>query len=308
MGTPDFAANILRVLLENKFNIISVYTQSDKKVGRKQTLEESAVKKNAEKNRIKVFQPSKFDDEVTQEIKNQKPDLIIVSAYGKILPADILKIPKYGVINTHPSALPKYRGASPIQNAILNGEKKTSATIMLLSEEVDAGDILAQKEIEIDKDETYPDLSKKLSDISAELLLELISSWTTGKINPIKQNKDLASFCQMIKKEDGRINWNESAQKIYNRYRAFFVWPGIFTYWKKDNREVRIKLDKISVEKDVSENNFEVGEVFLENEKIKIKTGSGNVILEEIQLEGKNKINANDFVRGYANFVGSVLE
>ncbi|MFA6159928.1 MAG: methionyl-tRNA formyltransferase [Parcubacteria group bacterium] len=308
MGTPEFAANILRVMLKERFDIISVYTQSDKKVGRKQILEKSVVKKVAEEYKIKVFEPKKFDEDVVREIENQKPDLIVVSAYGKILPKDVLNIPKYGVINTHPSSLPKYRGASPIQNAILNGEKKTAATIMNLTEKVDAGDILKQEEVEIGDHETYPELSQRLSDISARLLIEIILLLIAGKIEPKKQNESEATFCQLIKKEDGKINWEEKAKDIYNRFRAFYIWPGIFTYFEKDNLNLRLKLNKISLDENVKENDFENGKVFEENEVVKVKTSKGNVILEEVQLEGKNKMQATDFVRGYANFVGSVLK
>lgn len=308
MGTPEFAANILRVILGKKFNIISVYTQGDKKVGRSQSLEKSAVKKIAEEYKIKVFEPTKFDEDIVSEIKNQKPDLIIVSAYGKILPKSLLEIPRFGIINTHPSALPKYRGASPIQNAILNGEKKTATTIMNITEKVDAGDILMQEEIEIGDYETYPELSKRLSEISAKLLIKTIPLLIVGKIELKKQNESEATFCQLIKKEDGKINWKKKARDIYNCFRAFCAWPGIFTYFEKDNQNLRLKLNKISLDENLEENNFEIGKVFQENEVVKVKTDNGNIILEEIQLEGKNKMKAMDFVRGYANFVGSVLK
>ncbi len=308
MGTPDFSAEVLGALIQNNFNIISVYTQGDKKVGRKQILEKSAVKIVAEKSGIKVFEPKKFDEDAVLELKNQNPDLIIVVAYGKILPKSVLEIPKYGVINTHPSLLPKYRGASPIQNAILNGEKETAATIMLISEKVDAGEILIQEKVEIGEDETYLELSKRLSEISAKLLVKIIPLWTEGKIKSEKQDDSEATFCQMIKKEDGKINWQDEARAIYNRYRAYVSWPGIFSYFEKDGREVRLKLGKISLDKNETKNDFEAGKIFLENEKIKVKTGEGNIVLEEVQLEGKNKTGIPEFVRGYPKFIGSVLK
>ena len=308
MGTPDFAANILRVMLKEKLDIISVYTQGDKKVGRSQSLEKSAVKNVAEEYKIKVFEPKKFDEGVVREIENQKPDLIIVSAYGKILPKIVLEIPRFGVINTHPSSLPKYRGASPIQNAILNGEKKTAATIMCLVEKVDAGDILKQEEVEIGEYETYPELSQRLSDISARLLIEIIPLLIAGKIEPKKQNESEATFCQLIKKEDGKINWEDNAKDIYNRFRAFYVWPGIFTHFERGKQNLRLKLNKISLDENELENNLELGKIFCTHKVVKVKTSKGNIILEEVQLEGKNKMQATDFVRGYANFVGSVLK
>lgn len=308
MGTPDFAADILRVMLKEKFDIISAYTQEDKKVGRSQNTEKSAVKKVAKEYGIEIFEPKKFDADVAQEIESQNPDLIVVSAYGKILPKSILEIPRFGVINTHPSSLPKYRGASPIQNAILNGENKTAATIINLTEKVDAGDILKQEEIEIGKTETYLELSKRLSEISARLLVETVPLLIAGKIEAKKQDESQATFCQMIKKEDGKINWKDEARNIYNRFRAFESWPGIFSFWENGGKKLRLKLNTISLDKNAKENNFENGKVFKEDDCIKVKTGKGNIILEEIQLEGKNKMSVEDFVRGYTNFVESVLK
>ena len=308
MGTPEFAAIILCDLLKASHQIISIYTQKDKKVGRQQKIEKSAVKKIAEENNLKIFQPEKFDAEVISEIKEQNPDIIIVAAYGKILPKDLLVIPKFGVINTHPSLLPKYRGASPIQNALLNGEKETAATIMLMEEKVDAGKILSQKKVEIKNNETYLELSKKLAKISAELLSDTLFLWIAGKIKPIQQDDKLATFCQLIRKEDGKIDWSDEAQSIYNHYRAFVVWPGIFTHWEKENKKFRLKLNKISLDCNESQKNLQNGEVFSENDQIKIKTGKGAIVLEEIQIEGKNKTSTNDFIRGYPNFIGSVLK
>ena len=308
MGTPDFAAHILSHLLEKKHQIISVYTQEDKRIGRKQILEKTAVKKVAEENNLEIFEPKKFDKETILKLQEQIPDLIIVAAYGKILPKEVLEIPKFGAINIHPSFLPKYRGASPIQNTLLNGEKETAVTIILIEEKVDAGKILVQEKVKIEDNETYPKLSQKLSKISAEILEKTISPWLEGKINPIAQNDSLATFCQIIKKEDGKINWSDTAQNIYNQYRAFYSWPGVFTYWKKEEREWRLKLNKIKSDSSEIENNFKIGEIFLENDQIKIKTGKGNIILEEIQLEGKNKMSGADFIRGYPQFIESVLK
>ena len=308
MGTPEFAAIILSDLLKSGHQIISIYTQKDKKVGRQQKIEKSAVKRIAEENNLKIFQPERFEAEVISEIKEQNPDIIVVAAYGKILPKDLLLIPKFGVINTHPSLLPKYRGASPIQNALLNGEKETAATIMLMEEKVDAGKILSQKKVEIKDDETYLELSKRLAKISAELLNDTLSLWVAGKINPVQQDEQLATFCQLIKKEDGKINWSNEARSIYNHYRAFVVWPGIFTYWEKENKKFRLKLNKISLDWNESQKNLQNGTVFSENDQIKIKTGKGNINIQEVQLEGKNKMSINDFVRGYPNFIGSVLK
>ena len=301
MGTPEFSKTILESLLENKYNIISVYTQGDKKVGRKRELQKSPVKILAEKNNIPVFTPEKLKAEV-ENIQNQNPDLIIVAAYGKIIPQEILDIPKYNAINIHPSLLPKYRGASPIQNTLLNGDEMTGTTIMLMSKEVDAGDILKQITIDIDLNDKLPELSEMLAEKSAELLLETLPDWINNKIEPQKQDPQKATFCQMLNKDDGKINWDESVEKIFNRFRAFYPWPGVFTFWNGQ----RIKLNKIRLG-EVSSHAESCGKIFETDEGIAVQTKNGIIILEEIQLEGKNNVIAKNFANGYPDFIGSIF-
>lgn len=307
MGTPAFAEHILSSLIQEKYNIISVYTQPDKKIGRKQNIQKSPVKITAEKNSITVFTPVKFDGDVIQEIKSQNPDILIVAAYGKILPKTILEIPRFGALNVHASLLPKYRGASPIQNAILKGEKETGITIMLMDEGVDTGDILAQSSIAIHKDETSFELSKKIAIASAKLLSDTIYRWIDKKINPKKQNDSEATFCQLIERQDGEIDWNDKAESIYNRYRAFYPWPGIFTLWKRNNSMLRLKLNKIYILTDNPEVKHSAGKVLQIGEKIGIQTRAGIIILEDIQLEGKASIQIKEFLNGYPDFLGTVL-
>lgn len=302
MGTPSLSAEIFESLLEAGYNIVSVYSQPDKKVGRKQILEKTPVKLLAEKNNIPVYEPRKFDESAIELLRAQNPDLIILVAFGKILPKAALEIPRLGAINIHPSLLPKYRGPSPIQNALLNGEKITGTTVMLMDADVDTGDILAQQEISIDPDETYPELEKKLADLSSKLLLNTLPDWIRGKITPQTQNDSLASFCKLIQKADGKINWNAAAESIYNQYRAFFGWPGIFTLWNQK----RLKLNKIRLASDSFEG-YKIGEVFQINDIIYVKAKTGAIILEEIQLEGKPNTQAIHFLNGYPNFVGSIL-
>lgn len=309
MGTSIFSKNILESLLKEKYNVISVYTQKDKKVGRSQELQKSPIKLLAEKEKIKIFEPEKFSDEVVSEIKNQKPDLIIVAAYGKILPKSVLEIPGFGALNVHTSLLPKYRGPSPIQNAILNGDIKTGTTIMLMNEGVDTGDILTQKEILIEKNENYAELSERMALISSSLLIETIPMWIRRKINSKKQDESKATYCEIIERSDGKINWADDAISIYDRFRAFSPWPGIFTYLEKGRFNFRLKLHTISLaEKKEEEKKYKLGEVFQINEDVFVQTGQGSIILKEVQLEGKNKVNIAEFVRGYAEFIGSVLK
>ncbi len=315
MGTPEFAERILSALISEKYNIISVYTQPDKKVGRKQASEKSPVRISAEKNGIAVFTPSRLDSAAISEIKKQKPDIIVVAAYGKILPEAVLKLPVFGAINVHASLLPKYRGASPIQNAILNGEMETGSTIMLMDEGIDTGDILSQRPVQIGKDETGFELSERLAEISADLLLKTIPLWVEKKITPQKQSGFKASFCQIINREDGKIDWNDSALNIYNRFRALYPWPGIFSAWERSGKSIRIKLNKISLPASLREalqagvpkekNKATKGEVIRIGEKIGVATSRGFVILETVQLEGKPETKIAAFLNGHPDFIGS---
>jgi methionyl-tRNA formyltransferase len=308
MGTSSFAATILSSLIENKFNIISVYTRPDARIGRDQMIEKSAVKLVAEKAGINVFEPLKFGEDEIGKLKKQEPDLIIVAAYGKILPRQALDIPGFGAINVHASLLPKFRGPSPVQNAILEGENETGTTIMLMNEGIDTGDILAQRKISISPKEKYPELLKKMSRESAQLLLETLTPWAKRKLKPVAQENSEASYCQMIERQDGRIIWSDESISIYNRWRAFYVWPGIFTYWEKNGYNLRLILHEIRLCENETKSDVVRGQVFESSGKICVRTGQGSIILEEVQLEGKSKVSITDFINGYPNFVGSVLK
>jgi len=308
MGTSEFAAEILESLVNAGYNIISVYTQPDKKAGRDQEVKSSAVKIFSEKNNIIVFQPEKLDSAAVREIANQKPDLIILAAYGKIIPKSILDTPGFGALNIHTSLLPKYRGPSPIQNALLNGEKETGLTIILMDEKIDTGAIISQKAVEIDKNENASELSKKLAKAAADLLLETLPLWVERKIVPEKQDDSMATLCQLIEKSDGKIIWSDDAESIYNRYRAFTPWPGVFTFWEKEDSLKRIKLNQIGLMKTNPEAKHHAGEVFQLGEKFGVQTGMGVILIEEIQLEGKASIKIDEFINGYSDFVGSILK
>ncbi|MDQ1284021.1 MAG: Methionyl-tRNA formyltransferase [Patescibacteria group bacterium] len=308
MGTSGFAAKIFEALLSANYNVISAYTRPDKKAGRKQEIQKTDVKKAAEEKNIPVYEPEKLDESVIAEIRAQKPDIIIVAAYGKILPKEILTIPGFGCINVHTSLLPKYRGPSPIQNAILRGEVETGSTIMLMDEGVDTGSILSQRKTAIDPDETCADLSRRLSELSASLLLETIPLWVERKITPETQNDAEATLCELIEKNDGKIIWTDSAKDIYNRYRAFSSWPGVFTYFESGKLNLRLKLNKISFAKDIPEEKHHLGEVVQIGEKIGIQAEEGVIILEEVQLEGKSNMNIADFINGCPEFIGSILK
>jgi len=308
MGTSPFAKTVLESLVETKYDIVSVFTRPDKKSGRDQSVRGSAVKEFARSKNLEISTPEKLDTDAIKNIKEKKPDLIIVVAYGKILPKAILEIPCYGALNIHGSLLPKYRGPSPIQNAILNGETETGITIIKMDVGVDTGEILVKKEIRIKPDELAPDLSNRLADLAAQAILETIRAWTGSQIKSQKQDEKQASYCQLIERNDGQIIWNESAENIYNKYRALYPWPGIFTFWQKHNTPKRLKLVKIRILEDKGERQRHIGEVFQEKKNIAVQTSSGAVILEMLQLEGKASSAVKEFINGYPDFIGSILK
>lgn len=258
IGTPDFGAIILKELIKH-YRPVLVITNPDKPKGRKNIIAPSPVKELALKHNIPV----------QHDFKNIEADLIITAAFGKIIPKEIIELPKYGCLNVHPSLLPKYRGASPIQTAILNGEKETGITIMLMDEKMDHGPVLAQIKHKIDNKD-YPTLSKELAEKGAELLIQTIPKWLKGEIKPKKQEHKKATFTKIIKREDGRIDWNKTPQEIERQIRAFNPWPGTFTF--SNDRRIKIL------------------EAEIVNNELSIK---------KVQPEGKRPMSYEDFKKGY---------
>jgi len=307
MGTSDFAAHILTALIEQKYNIVSVVTKGDKPSGRKHEEAESAVKKKVIEYNLPLLQPVKFDSEMIESIKKLEPDLIIVAAYGKILPKEVLSIPGFGCINVHASLLPKWRGASPIQNAILSGGTETGVTIMLMDAGMDTGDILTQKKIEIKKDDTKESLSLRLVEMGKELLLDTLPQWIERTITQTPQDHSQSTLCQLIEREDGHILWIDTAESIYDRYRALYPWPGIFSFIEKEGSLLRLKIHRISYQKQSPQVHYLIGEIFQVGEKIGVQTSEGVIFLEEVQLEGKKRLSIQDFLFGNKDFVGGFL-
>ena len=297
IGTPEFAVRIFKKLKEvglPSVEIVGVVTVEDKPVGRKQELTPSPIKKWALGVKLPILQLGKIN-----------ADLIIAAAYGQIIPKEILVLPKFGALNIHPSLLPKYRGASPIQTAILNGDKETGITIILMDEKMDHGDIVASSKFKVQSSKiTYNELSEKLADLGADLLIKTLPNWIEGKIKPRPQDHSKATFTKIIKKEDGKINWNKSAEEIERMIRALDPWPGIFTFW--NNKQLKILQANCTSLNDVHK---KVGEVFLTNDKkLAIKTGNGILILKQVQLEGKRMMPAKDFLNGHPGIVGAILK
>lgn len=293
MGTPGFAIPSLEAL--KQFNIVAIVTQSDKPRGRGLKMSASPVKQWAIENGIKVLQPEKLKDEgVLEEFKKLEPDYIVVASYGKILPPQVLKIPKKFALNVHPSLLPEYRGAAPVPWALINGEKETGVTIFEMDEGMDTGRILYQVKTEIKKDETAGDLLRRLSFIGAEALIKTIEGIENGSITPREQDHSRATYAPMLKKEDGLIRWELSAEEINNRIRGMNPWPGCYTYWNG-------KLLKIWFAEFTDENSSEKPStvVDIKNDAIYVQTGKGLLVIKELQLEGKKRMKTKDFLSGH---------
>jgi methionyl-tRNA formyltransferase len=302
MGTPEFSVPILNYLIKQT-NVIAVVTQPDKKVGRKQILTSSPIKKIALTNKIKVLQPEKIKSnaEFIQNLKGLNPDLIIVAAYGFILPKELLAMPKYGVGNVHASLLPKYRGASPIQTAILNGDKETGITIMLLNEKMDEGDILSQETITITNNDNFASLHDNLSILGAKLLLETLPKWLNKEIKPQKQDNSQASYCKLITKEDGKIDLYKSPIELERRVRALNPWPGTWLNWNGK------KLKLLKVKWINSNSKHEIGEVYKTNRGLAVECIEDALEILELQLESKKAMIAKEFLNGYPSIIGNIL-
>lgn len=302
MGTPPFAAEILRELLENGYALAAVFTQPDKKIGRKQEVSHSAVKKLALEQKIKIYQPASLKNGIAEKILREiAPDLVVVAAYGKILPAEILEIPRRGCLNVHASLLPKFRGASPIQNAIFAGESETGVTLMLMSEKMDAGEIVVQEKIEISQTDTTETLTRKLAHLGAKILATNLPHWISGKMKAMKQDEKMATYCRLVKREDGIVNWGKTAEVIYNQWRAFQPWPGISAAIKLKNTVQRIKLNEITFNL-AAESGEKAGKVIRYNQETAVQTGHGLIVLKKVQLEGKKSTDINNFLRGHPDF------
>jgi methionyl-tRNA formyltransferase len=306
MGTPEFSVPSLEALLGADFRVVAVYTQPDRKVGRGQQVMTSPVKQLALSRGLDVIQIERFRDAGNIErLAALAPDLIVVAAFGLILPAEALNLPRLGCLNVHPSLLPRYRGASPVATAILQGDEMTGVTIMLLDAGMDTGPILNQKEVPISDEDTAGSLGLKLSKIGAKLLVGTISSWIEGRIEPCPQDESKATYSRMIKKEDGEMDWRLSTKELWRRVRAFDPWPGCYTMWHGK----RLKLVKVLPL--YSEEFNQPGKVIsLAPRKpviVGVQTGDGVLGLVEVQLEGKHEMPAEEFARGQRDFIGSCL-
>ena len=307
MGTPDFAAYSLSKIYDSGHNVLGVVCQPDKPSGRGMKLVAPAVKEYAISNNIKVYQPEKVrkNVEFIEEIKSLKPDVIVVVAYGKILPKEILQIPKYGCINVHGSLLPKYRGSAPIQWAIIKGEEKTGITTMYMDEGMDTGDMLLKEEIDIDYNDTYGTLYEKLKKIGGNLIVETLDKIADGLVTRVKQTDDY-SVAPMIEKSMGRIDWKDSAKNIRNLIRGLNPMPGAYTFI--DNIIMKIWFAELTDVQLTEE--MKPGMIVSANQKegILVATGNGILKLTEIQMPNSKRMLATDYLRGNKVETGSIFD
>jgi methionyl-tRNA formyltransferase len=307
-GTPDFAVPAFKALIADAgFEIIAVITQADKPVGREQALTPPPIKIVALENNLKILQPEKIKN-IKGEIAALKPDFIAVIAYGQIIPPEILAIPKFGCVNIHGSLLPRWRGAAVIQAPILAGDRETGVTIIKMDKGLDTGPIIAQMKINILKNETAETLHDELAKLSAQMLPETLKAFARGEMELKKQDDKSATYARELKKEDGKIDWNKSALEIERKVRAFTAWPGTYGKFEIGN----LKFEKIlkileTDNKVIPINKFKVGEIFLEDKKMAVQTGEGALAIKKLQLEGGKPMSAEEFLRGHADFLGSIL-
>lgn len=309
-GTSMFAVPALNKLKEAGYEIVGVVTQPDKPVGRKQELVPSPVKVAAQKLGIQIFQPTsplsppqawggiKGGVELMKDV-----DLFVVASYGKIIPKAILDIPKYGVLNIHPSLLPKYRGASPIHAAILNGDTETGVTIIKMDEELDHGPIVASTKLQITNHKPqFEELHDQLAEIGADLLIRILPDYISGKIKPTAQDHDKATYTKIITKDDARVDWNKSAEEIERMVRAYHKWPVAWT--TLDGKRLKVyEAESIEAE----HQGYKPGQVIITSPTLRIMCGKGVLVINEVQLEGRDKMPAEKFVRGY-NLAGKILK
>lgn len=303
MGTPDFAVDCLKALSESKHEIVGVFCQPDKPVGRKQELTAPEVKVEALKHGFDVYQPQSLRNGAGVKILEKiQPELVVVVAYGKLLPKDFLTYPKYGCVNIHASVLPKYRGASPIHYAVLNGDKVTGVTAQQMDEGLDTGDILNVKTIEIGENDTTEYMYEVMSPLAAEVLMETVDMIEKGELKPVKQDELKASKVGLLTKEMSPIDWNKSAFEIHNKIRGLYSWPGALT--KLNGKTLKIHKSILS---DINGKN-KAGEVIENKGKIIVACGDNHCIeLIEVQLEGKKRMEASVFLNGYNLPKGTIL-
>ncbi len=302
MGTPEFSVPTLAALVRDGYDLVGVVTQPDRPAGRGRQVETSPVKTFAMQHGLTILQPASLRAaEAVAELAELRPDVIVVAAFGQILRSAVLDLPPYGCINVHASLLPRWRGAAPVQAAILAGDLVTGSTIMRMDAGMDTGPILAQAALLIQHDDTGGTLTGRLAQHGADLLAETLPRWLAGEITPQLQDASLATLCRPLRKEQGLVDWLQPAVEIARSVRAFNPWPAAFTVWQGQQIKL-LRAQALSLPAIV-----EPGRVDDHNGAIVVTTGDGLLRLDEVQLAGRAAMAAQDFARGQRSFLGSRL-
>ncbi len=302
MGTPDFALPTLRGLVAAGVDLVGIFTQPDRPKGRGKKLAPSPVKDLAQTYGIPVFQPTKLrNSEAVAELRALQPDLIVVVAYGQILPQAVLDIPRYHCINVHASLLPKYRGAAPINKAIVEGETETGVTTMLMAAGLDTGDMLVKRKLTIGPDETAGQLHDRLAELGREALDETLRQLCAGTLQPEPQDDTHSSYAPMMKKEEGAIDWAQSATRIHNQVRGLDPWPGAYTHL--DGQVLKVGATR--VDDNLSGTPGEI--LVADKQGLQVGCAEGGLVIGELQLPGKKRLKVVDFLSGHPLFAGTLL-
>jgi len=307
MGTPDFAVPSLKTLLDSGANVVCVITQPDRPKGRGRKITPPPVKKIALQAGIPVLQPENIrNEEFLARLAEFNPDLIVLTAYGRILPAELINLPPHGTINVHASLLPKYRGAAPIQWAIINGETETGVTIMQMDEGLDTGDVLLAEKLLISPDDTAGSLFMKLAELGGTALQKALAQLRANKLTPIKQDDSLATHAPLLKKEDGLVDWSRSAEQISCLIRGLDPWPT--TYTSLSGKRCRLFTPQIVDPADYQDKGNAPGTVCrADHNGLVVKTGKGSLLIREIQPEGSKRVTVDAFLRGHPIKTGTRL-
>lgn len=309
MGTPDFAVGALQAIIEAGHQVVAVVTQPDKPKGRGKEMQMTPVKACAIAHGIPVFQPVKVKtSEAVEVLRGYGADIFVVAAFGQILSEEILNLPKYGCVCIHASLLPKYRGAGPIQWAIIDGEKKSGVTIMQMDKGVDTGDMLFKAEVEICDDETGDSLHDKLAEAGARLIVEALPKIEAGDVTPVKQNDEESCYAKMLQKSMGRIDWQQSADKLDCLIRGLISWPGAYTTYHGKNLKIWEEKSVDAKEAGLQLTDAAPGTIVgVEKDAVYVQTGNGVLKLLSLQLEGKKRMAVRDFLLGCQMKAGEQL-
>jgi len=301
MGTPEFACGTLAGLIDAGLNLVGVYTQPDRPKGRGRKLTPPPVKELALQHGLPVFQPERLRrPEAVEELRALEPDLIVVVAYGQILPQSVLDIPRHGCINVHASLLPKYRGAAPINKVIVDGEKETGITTMLMDAGLDTGDMLVKKSLVIGDNETAGELHDRLAKLGRETMEDTLQQLLAGRLQPQPQDDAQTCYAPLMKKEDGQIDWSQPAASIHNQVRGLDPWPGAYTYFDGE-------LLKIAVTRVVAGSGSPGAVLKANADGVVVACGEGALTIGALQLPGKRRLPASDFLRGQPLPAGTLL-